>query len=130
ETLAVAHALIPPRIHEQPPDGLVVLGHDRAKHHGHGVQRSSMRIITAAPGQKLPPPNRVPWSSTSDGRPSQRSIGASANCTSSRCQLHPVFSSAPATMRPIGIRAALPLWAACAAATCPAFVSDTRNVSF
>src|SRR5262249_27866846 len=65
----------------------------------------------------------------SEGRPSHTSIVNSTNSTSSRCQLHPALTCVPATMRPFGMRAEPPAWAAFAAATCPGVVSATRKVS-
>src|SRR5712691_213720 len=88
-----------------------------------------MLTITAVQGQKRPPPNSTPCCSTDEGRPSHSSIVTSAKVTSSRCQLQPVFTSVPAAIRPLGIRALPPALAAFAASTCALVVSFTRNNS-
>src|SRR5688572_5273490 len=64
------------------------------------MDSSSMEITRAAHGQKRPPPKPTPPRSTSDGRPSHTSVVSSENSTSSRCQLQPTFTPAPATTRP------------------------------
>jgi hypothetical protein len=87
-------------------------------------------MMTALQGQYEPPPNCVPSRSTCDGKPSHTSIVASANMTSSRCQLQPVLTCVPETMRPSGMRARLPACAARAAASCSGDVNNTPNVSF
>jgi len=96
---------------------------------GRERQFSSIRTTVALQGQKRPPPKPTPSRSTSEGRPSHSSIVNSANSTSSRCQLHPVLTCVPDTMRPFGMRAGPPAWAARAAATCCGLVSETRKVS-
>jgi hypothetical protein len=94
-----------------------------------GIGPYSTRTTVAVHGQKRPPPNWLPSRSTSDGRPSHSSIVTSAKARSTRCQLQPVFTCVPGTMRPIGIRAGPPCCAARAAATWSAVVNATRNAS-
>jgi hypothetical protein len=67
--------------------------------------------------------------STSDGRPSHSSIETSTNSTSSKCQLQPELTPVPRTMRPFGMRAEPPAWAARAASICSSPTSSARNVS-
>ena len=71
-----------------------------------------MATTCALQGQKRPPPNCEPCRSTSDGRPSHSSMATSTNSTSSRCQLQPWLMPVPSTIRPLGMRAEPPDWAA------------------
>lgn len=96
---------------------------------GETLQLVRTATTWAVHGQNRPPPNSGPCGSTSDGRPSHSSIETSTNSTSSKCQLQPELTPVPRTMRPFGMRAEPPAWAARAASICSSPTSSARNVS-